>query len=102
MRAQRARKGAEGTRPLRRISPARMPSSKESDPAPVRETALRFGLAARRSTPVKTDAEIEYMVAVTRVVVDGFDAIKKIRCDDGYIAEQAADQHWLSQITASR
>jgi hypothetical protein len=77
MRAQRARKGAEGTRPLRRISPARMPSSKESDPAPVRKTALRFGLAARRSTPVKTDAEIEYMVAVTGVVVDGFDAIKK-------------------------
>src|SRR5437867_9479424 len=46
-----------------------MPSSKKSDPAPVGETALSFGLAARRSAPVKTDAEIEYMVAVTGVIV---------------------------------
>jgi hypothetical protein len=77
MRAQRARKGAEGTRPLRRISPARMPSSKKSDPAPIRETALRSGLATRRYTPVKTDADIEYMVAATGFISDCFDAVEE-------------------------
>jgi hypothetical protein len=68
-----------------------MPSSKESDSAPVRETALSFGLATRRSTPVKTDADIEHMVTVTGVIADRFDAVKKIHngnqdsetCDHG-------------------
>jgi hypothetical protein len=54
-----------------------MPSSKKSDSAPVRETALRSGLATRRYTPVKTDADIEYMVAATGVIADCFDAVKE-------------------------
>ena len=70
MRAQRARKGAEGTRPLRRISPARMPSSKKSDPAPVGETALRFGFAARGAAPCEPDANIKYMIAVARIIIN--------------------------------
>jgi hypothetical protein len=54
-----------------------MPSSKKADSAPVRETALRSGLATRRYTSVKTDADIEYMVAATGVIADCFDAVEE-------------------------
>jgi hypothetical protein len=73
--AKGVERGAEGTRPLRRLSPTRMPSIDKTDPAPV--CGQRYSFATRRSAPGKTDTKIKYMIAPARVVVDGVNPVEK-------------------------